>query len=75
MARGAALGDRAGMLQITSARPPTAATPKHTAGGSAEPGIEVTDPADLAIRARDEVDDSSEASFPASDPPSWWSGR
>jgi hypothetical protein len=75
MARGAAIGHCASMLQIRSAPPHNAVAPKHNAGDSAEAAADVTDPADLAIRERDEVEDSSVASFPASDPPSWWSGR
>jgi hypothetical protein len=75
MAVGAAIGDRADMPQIRSALPHNAVAPKHNAGDRAEPGADVTDPADQAIRDRDEVEDSSAASFPASDPPSWWSGR
>jgi hypothetical protein len=38
-----------------------------------EPERELTAPAPEPI-GRDSVDDCSEASFPASDPPSWWSG-
>jgi hypothetical protein len=75
MARDAAIGDCADMLQIRSAGHHNAVAPKHNAADSAEPGADVTDRADQAIRERDEVDDSSAASFPASDPPSWWSGR
>ena len=75
MAMGTAIGDRADMLQNRSARHHNAVAPKHNAADSAEPGADVADPADQAIRERDEVDDSSAASFPASDPPSWWSGR
>ena len=42
--------------------------------GSAERHAEVTDAADPATRERDEVENCGVASFPASDPPSWWSG-
>jgi hypothetical protein len=38
----------------------------HVAGLGARP---------VAIREHDQVGDSGVASFPASDPPSWWSGR
>jgi hypothetical protein len=75
MARDAAIGDCAGMLEIASARPHNAVPSKSDSGGSAEASSDVTDPAKLAIRERDEVEDCSVASFPASDPPSWWSGR
>jgi hypothetical protein len=75
MATGAATGDHAGMSQIRPDRPHNAVAPQHAAGGSADPRADVTDSADLALPERDEVEDSSVASFPASDPPSWWSGR
>jgi hypothetical protein len=75
MARRAAIGDCVGMIDRGSARPPNPVALKYNADGSAEPGPDVTDPAEVALRERDEVDDSSVASFPASDPPSWWSGR
>ncbi len=75
MARRAAIGDCVGMIDRGSARPHNPAALKYNADGSAEPGPDVTDPAEVALRERDEVDDSSVASFPASDPPSWWSGR
>jgi hypothetical protein len=75
METGAATGDHAGMSQIRSDRPHNAVAPQDNAGGSAEPRADVTDADDLALRERDEVEDSSVASFPASDPPSWWSGR
>jgi hypothetical protein len=75
MAMGAAIGDGADMPQTRSARPHDAVAPKANAGDSAEPGADVTDPAALPIPERDEVEDSGAASFPASDPPSWWSGR
>ena len=75
MARRAAIGDCVGMIDRGSARPHKPVALKYNAEGSAEPGPDVTDPAEVALRERDEVDDSSLASFPASDPPSWWSGR
>jgi hypothetical protein len=75
MAMGAAIGDGADMPQTRSARPHDAVAPKANAGDSGEPGADVADPAAQAPRERDEVEDSGAASFPASDPPSWWSGR
>jgi hypothetical protein len=40
--------------KLRSPRPHNAVAPMHHAGGSAEPGAAVTDPADLAIRERDD---------------------
>jgi len=51
-----------------------AVPPKDSAVRSAAARADATDAADLATRTGDEVDDSGLASFPASDPPSWWSG-
>jgi hypothetical protein len=70
-----ATGDCAGMFQIRSVRAHTAVAPKHNTARGGERHAGVTDAADPAIRERDEVEDSGVASFPASDPPSWWSGR
>jgi hypothetical protein len=42
---------------------------------AAEPGRRMMIEAAGAPPERDCVDDCSDASFPASDPPSWWSGR
>jgi hypothetical protein len=70
-----ATGDRAGMFQIRPVRAHEAAAPKHNTPRGSERHADVTDAADAAIRDRDEVEDSGVASFPASDPPSWWSGR
>jgi hypothetical protein len=74
MATNGAAGDCAGMSQIWSVRPHNAVEPKHSIAGSAERHADVTDAADSPTRERDEVDDCGVASFPASDPPSWWSG-
>jgi hypothetical protein len=75
MASGGAAHDRARMFHIRSVRSHDAVAPKdNTARGDA-PCADVTDATDLAIRERDEVEDCGVASFPASDPPSWWSGR
>jgi hypothetical protein len=52
-----------------------AVPPKDNAARSAVAHADATDAADPAIRTDDDVDDCGIASFPASDPPSWWSGR
>jgi hypothetical protein len=70
-----ATGDSASMLQIRSVRAHNAVAPKHNTARGGDRHAEMTDPADPAIRERDEVEDCGVASFPASDPPSWWSGR
>jgi hypothetical protein len=75
MARRAAISDGVDMIDRGSARPHNPRALEDNADGSAEPGPDATDAAEVAFRERDEVDDSSVASFPASDPPSWWSGR
>jgi hypothetical protein len=62
------------MSQTRSVRAHNAVEPKRTTAGSAERHADVTDTADPATRERDEVEDCGVASFPASDPPSWWSG-
>jgi hypothetical protein len=74
MATDGATGDCAGMSQIWSVRAHNAVEPKHNTAGTAERHDDVTDAADSATRERDEVEDCGVASFPASDPPSWWSG-
>jgi hypothetical protein len=48
----------------TAARDPIPAPPEEPAKA----------PVEAAPRRRDRVDASGEASFPASDPPSWWAG-
>jgi hypothetical protein len=63
------------MLHVRSSLAHNGVAPKHYAGASAEAEVDVRDPTDLAIRERDDVEDGSVASFPASEPPSWWSGR
>jgi hypothetical protein len=75
MERDGATGDRAGMFHIRSVRAHNAVAPKHNTARGGERQADVTDAADPAIRERDEVEDCGVASFPASDPPSWWSGR
>jgi hypothetical protein len=74
MATNGVTGDCAGMSQIWSVRPHSAVEPKQSIAGSAERHADVTDAANPATRERDEVDDCGVATFPASDPPSWWSG-
>jgi hypothetical protein len=69
------IGDRAGMCQIRSVRAHDAVELKRSTAGRAERNVDGTDAAEPATRERDEVDESGVASFPASDPPSWWSGR
>jgi hypothetical protein len=69
-----ASGDCAGMSQIWSVRAHNAVEPKHNTAGTAERHADVPDAADPPTRERDEVEDCGVASFPASDPPSWWSG-
>jgi hypothetical protein len=69
-----ATGDCAGMFQITSVGAHSVGAPKHNARAG-ERHADVTDAANAATRERDEVEDRGVASFPASDPPSWWSGR
>jgi hypothetical protein len=75
MERDRATGDRAGMFHITSVRAHNAVAPKNNTARGGERQADVTDSADPAILERDEVEDCGVASFPASDPPSWWSGR
>jgi hypothetical protein len=74
MARDCATGHCAGMSQVRSVRPHNAVEPKQNTAGSAERHADVTDVAEPAIRQRDDVEECGVASFPASDPPSWWSG-
>ena len=74
LATDGATGDCDGMSQIWSVRAQNAVEPNYNTAGSAERHAEVTDAADPATRERDEVEDCGVASFPASDPPSWWSG-
>jgi hypothetical protein len=75
MGNGRRIGDCAGMCQIWSVWAHDAVEPKRSTAGRAERNADGTDAAEPATRERDEVDDSGVASFPASDPPSWWSGR
>jgi hypothetical protein len=72
MATDGATGDCDGMSQIWSVRTQNAVEPKHNTAGQRH--ADVTDAAEPATRERDEVEDCGIASFPASDPPSWWSG-
>jgi hypothetical protein len=72
MERDVATGDRAGMSEIKSVEPHGAVALKHNGRDRL---ADVTDETDPAPPERDEVEDSGVASFPASDPPSWWSGR
>jgi hypothetical protein len=74
MAADGATWDCDGMSQIWSVRAQNAVEPQHKMAGSAEQHADVTHAAEPATRERDEVDDCGVASFPASDPPSWWSG-
>jgi hypothetical protein len=74
MGNGRVTGDCARMSQIWPVRVHNAAEPKRKTAGSAEQHTDVTDAANPATRERDEVEDCGVASFPASDPPSWWSG-
>jgi hypothetical protein len=69
-----ATGDCAGMFQIRSVGTHYAVAPKPNTARGGERHADVTDGADSATRERDEVEDCGVASFPASDPPSWWSG-
>jgi hypothetical protein len=74
MGNGRATDDCAGMPQIWPVRAHNAVEPKHSIAGRVERHADVTDAADPATRERDQVEDCGVASFPASDPPSWWSG-
>jgi hypothetical protein len=69
------IGDCAGMCEFWSVRGRDAVEPKRSAAGRAERNASATDSVEPATRERDGVDDCGVASFPASDPPSWWSGR
>jgi hypothetical protein len=74
MATDGVTGDCAGMSQIRSVRAHRVVEPNHSTAGSAERYADVPDAGNPATRERDEVEDSGVASFPASDPPSGWSG-
>ena len=74
MATDGVTGDCAGMSQIRSVRAQSVVEPNDNTAGGAERHADVTDAANPATRERDEVEDCGLASFPASDPPSWWSG-
>ncbi len=67
--------DRADMFRTRPAETHDAVPPKDSFARSVAARADATDAADLAAGTGDEVDDSGVASFPASDPPSWWSGR
>jgi hypothetical protein len=64
-----AIGDAGGMPE-----PASYLTPPLAERGS-EPSRQVIIDVAAAAPERDCVDDCGDASFPASDPPSWWSGR
>jgi hypothetical protein len=74
IATAGASGDCSVMSQIRSVRAHSADESKRSTVGSAERHAGVTDTADPATRERDEVEDCGVGSFPASDPPGWWSG-
>jgi hypothetical protein len=74
MAMDSASRDHDGMSQIWSVRAQKAVDPNHNTAGRAGRHADVTDAAEPTTPERDEVEDSGVASFPASDPPSWWSG-
>jgi hypothetical protein len=75
MERDVATGDCAGMFQIRSVPAHNVVAPKHNTARGEERHADVTDAAKSAIRERDVIEDCGMASFPASDPPSWWSGQ
>ena len=65
--------DGPNMLDITPIPGRHRVPPKQL--GHVEPVAGTPDAEARAVPRDDEVDASSAASFPASDPPSWWSGR
>jgi hypothetical protein len=75
MAAPAVMADRPSILKITLVNRRDAVVPEKEPAHGVEPVAGVTDARPVAIRGRDQVDDCGFASFPASDPPSWWSGR
>ena len=70
MAAGATIRDHQVMVDKPSASRP-GDIPRATSLAEDRPAAQPT----VADRPYDRVDESGDASFPASDPPSWWSGR
>jgi hypothetical protein len=70
MALSSAMRDHRVMVEKPSA------TPRADLRPAAPPADDrPTAPPRVAVTSYDRVDESGDASFPASDPPSWWSGR
>jgi hypothetical protein len=75
MAASAVMSDGPSMLKLTLVHGRDAVVPEKDAAGGVDPAAGVTEARPMAMREHDQVDNCGVASFPASDPPSWWSGR
>jgi hypothetical protein len=58
----------------TAGRPPTLITQEGNERLALQVALEEQVPIERRTPRRDPVDDYGAASFPASDPPSWWAG-